>query len=128
MQIYKDIRGKPGQPIARLTPLGWTCVGAFNDTHPTSVTTHFARTYFVHSQVVTEDVDTVLRQFWEVDNGGMDITSTLTTEERIAVGMVDNSIGFCGGCYQVAIPWKEKRLFLPDNYKIAFQRLQNLLN
>ena len=25
---FKDIRGKPGQPIARLTPLGWTCVGA----------------------------------------------------------------------------------------------------
>ena len=22
----KDISGKPGQPIARLTPLGWTCV------------------------------------------------------------------------------------------------------
>ena len=24
---FKDIRGKLGQPIARLTPLGWTCIG-----------------------------------------------------------------------------------------------------
>ena len=23
----KDINGKPGQPISRLTPRGWTCVG-----------------------------------------------------------------------------------------------------
>ena len=25
---FKDVRGKPGQPVARLTPLGWTCIGA----------------------------------------------------------------------------------------------------
>ena len=23
----QDIRGKPGEPVARLTPLGWTCIG-----------------------------------------------------------------------------------------------------
>ena len=23
----QEVRGRPGQPIARLTPLGWTCVG-----------------------------------------------------------------------------------------------------
>ena len=25
---FKDIKDKPGQPLARLTPLGWTCVDA----------------------------------------------------------------------------------------------------
>ena len=25
----KDIRGKPGEPIARLTPLEWTCIGKY---------------------------------------------------------------------------------------------------
>jgi hypothetical protein len=28
---YRDVRGKPGVPIARLTPLGWTCIGNPND-------------------------------------------------------------------------------------------------
>ncbi len=23
----KEIRGRPGEPVARLTPLGWTCIG-----------------------------------------------------------------------------------------------------
>ena len=27
---YHDIKGKPGEPVARLTPLGWTCVGNQN--------------------------------------------------------------------------------------------------
>ena len=24
---FQDIQGAPGQPVARLTPLGWTCIG-----------------------------------------------------------------------------------------------------
>ena len=28
----KDIRGKPDQTIARLTPLGWSCIGTLNKT------------------------------------------------------------------------------------------------
>ena len=27
----QDVRGEPGQPIARLTPLGWTCVGLVDE-------------------------------------------------------------------------------------------------
>lgn len=23
----EEIRGRPGEPVARLTPLGWTCIG-----------------------------------------------------------------------------------------------------
>ena len=38
VDLHRDTRGKPGQPIARLTPLGWTCVGALPDLY-TSVQT-----------------------------------------------------------------------------------------
>ena len=24
----RDVRGQPGEPVARLTPLGWTCIGS----------------------------------------------------------------------------------------------------
>ena len=53
---FKDIRGKPGQPVARLTPLGWTYVGALNDAHHNGPKTHFGRTYFVSDQT----------QFWKL--------------------------------------------------------------
>lgn len=44
----------------------------------------------------------------------------------MVVAKVEESVKFIDGHYQVAIPWKENKLSLPDNYKIAFQRLQNL--
>ena len=39
----KDIKDKPDQPISRLTPLGWMCVGALGD--KIGPMTHFATTY-----------------------------------------------------------------------------------
>ena len=129
MQIYilfKDIRGRPGQPIARLTPLEWTCIGALSDVYLSDPKTHFTRTYFASDQVTMEDLNVVLRQFWEIDSGGAESIPTLTVEDKMVVEKVEKSIKFIDGHYQVAIPWKENKLSLSDNYKLALQRLQNL--
>ena len=42
----KDIRGKPGELIARLTPLGWTCIGNPNKTTTSWHQNQYTRTYF----------------------------------------------------------------------------------
>ena len=57
----QDVRGEPGRPIARITPLGWTCVGQVDEQQ--DCTTNFARTYFAIDET---DVSTVLQKFWEV--------------------------------------------------------------
>ena len=88
--------------------------------------TYFARTYFSSDQVTVEDVNVVFRQFWEIESGGVESLPTLTTEEKMVVKKVEKSIRFIDGHYQIAIPWKENKLSLPDNFKMAFQRLQNL--
>ena len=44
---YRDIRGKPGEPIARLTPLGCTCISGSNGG---ALQTNVERTYFTHGQ------------------------------------------------------------------------------
>ena len=31
---FKDVRGQPGEPVARLTPLGWTCTGTVRPNFP----------------------------------------------------------------------------------------------
>ena len=41
-----NIRGKPGMPIARLTPLGWTCIGNPNNTTTNWHQNQHTRTYF----------------------------------------------------------------------------------
>ena len=45
-----EVSGRPGEPVARLTPLGWTCIGnPYSAKIPTSLT-HFAYTCFVRGQ------------------------------------------------------------------------------
>ena len=123
---FKDVRGKPGQHIAKLTPLGWTYVGALNDGHQNSPKTHFARTYFVSDQTAMEEVNTVLCQFWEIDNSGVESLPAMTLEEKMVMEQTERSIKFCDGHYQIAIPWKQSNFLLPDNYNMVFQQLQNL--
>ena len=123
---FKDIKGEPGQPIARLTPLGWTCVGDLGETDQHSVTTNFARTYFVSEQTAIEDVNVVLRRFWEIDNSGIESLPVVTKEEKLVLEKAGKSIKFSEGQYQIAIPWKEEKLQLPNNFRMALQRLQSL--
>ena len=58
----------------------------------------------------------------------MESASVLTIEEKMAVKKVERSVKFIEGRYQVAIPWRDNlnKLSLSDNYKMAFQRLQNI--
>ena len=117
---FKNIQGKLGQPIARLTLLGWTCIGALSEIHLNDSKTYFARTYFVSNQVTVEDVNGVLHQFWEIDSSGVENLPILSVEEKMIVEKVERSIELSDGHYQVAIPWKEDKLPLPDNYKMTF--------
>jgi len=123
---YRDTRGTLGQPITRLTPLGWTCVGASYNFPQSGLSTHFARTYFPSDQIGEESVDLVLRQFWHVDSGGVCSLPVMTAEDRMVLDRIQNSIEFVNGHYQVAIPWQEVGSSIPNNYKMATEQLQKL--
>ena len=123
---FKDIRGEPGEPITRLTPLGWTCVGALSQIDSSNVTTNFIRTYFISEQVTVEEVNTVLRQFWEIDSSGITDLPFVSKEEQLLLEKSEKSIKFTEGHYQIALPWKQEMLQLPNNYRMALNRLENL--
>jgi hypothetical protein len=54
----KEVRGKPGEPIARLTPLGWTSIGPFQE-NP-----HTHMSFFVHEE---RQLDCLVKQMWEME-------------------------------------------------------------
>ena len=95
---------------------------------------HFGRQNWSHNslcfttdQIVSENVDFVLRKFWEIDNCGMESLPVLSRNEKLVSENDKHSIKFVHDHYQIAIPWKEDhRLSIPDSYKMAYQRLQNL--
>lgn len=70
-----DIRGEHGRPIARLGPLGWTCIGATD----TSVgRTHVIQTLFSQDPLSSRSpcckLDQSMKRFWEVETCGTEIT------------------------------------------------------
>ena len=99
---FKDVKGRPGEPMARLTPLGWTCVGPASTQRSGGVQT----TYFVREQQENSDeISNLLRRFWEIQNYG---TSTefhpWTTDEKASLEKLEESIKYVDGKYQVTIP------------------------
>ena len=125
----KDIRGNPGEPVARLTPLGWTCVGPMEG-QSQDIRTNYVRTYFVTNEIDNVDmneVNTTLRRFWETDNSGIDDNQeVLSAEDNLILNKAQQSIQFIDGHYRIAIPWRGEKVSLLNNYPMALRRLQNL--
>ena len=120
---YRDVRGKPGEPIARLTPLGWTCIGNPNDGQEQTL---YNRTYFVHDLENHGDIDNIVKKFWEIENVKTQVENLiLNNEEKQALAKVEHSLNFHDGHYEVGVPWKDNAPELPDNYRMALRRLEN---
>ena len=124
---FKDVKGRLGEPVARLTPLGWTCMGSASTQRSGCLQTNFTHTYFVREQQENSDeISNLLRRFWEIENYG---TATefhpLTTDEKASLEKLEESIGYVDGRYQVAIPWKDDEPALPNNYEMALRRILN---
>ena len=62
---FRDVRGNPGQPVARLTPLGWTCVGPTGE-EQVCEKTNFARTYFSTGEVEINEMNVMFRKLTAV--------------------------------------------------------------
>ena len=123
---FRDVRGAPGQPVAWLAPLDWTCIGPVKSSKQVNVNTNFAHTYFSAGQVDMEKINLMLQKFWEVDTSGTEPGSLLSHEDKLVVEMAGKSIKYNEGKYEIAIPWKEKFTSLQNNLEIAEKRLYNL--
>ena len=88
---HVDLRGKSGGNIARLGPLGWSCIGAPDKNEAASTRSHVIRALFTKEPVWSVgresccDVDNSLKRFWEIEKSGTERTDrlVLTVEERL---------------------------------------------
>ena len=56
----KEVRGEPGEPIARLTPLGWTCIGLLSSFRRSDIANV---TYFMSEEL---QLNSLVKQMWEL--------------------------------------------------------------
>ena len=130
---FVDVRGQAGEPVARLGPLGWTCVGRPNSREESGSRTHIIRTLLTREAGqgcgvgVCCGLEQTLKRFWEVENSGTEASDLLvcTEVEKLALQKVSSSVQYKNERYRIAVPWKEQRPQLPNNRQIAESRLRS---
>ena len=116
---YHDIKGQPGEPVARLTPLGSTCVG--NPNQNCEYSSNFS-TFFIRNEKDTDSLNTTLNKVREVDEFPTSVVHHVKPEDKSCLEQKETSIQFENGH---SIPWKEKTTELHNNYSQAVNRLKN---
>ena len=113
----EDVRGRPGEPIARLTQLGWTCIGN-PELQASQAQANF--TFLVND---SNELNNLVQRFWDVDDSKE--IQIVKPEEKIARDMVAEALTFEDGHYGVRLPWKTKDHDLPNNFTMPMHHLQN---
>ena len=99
----QERKGKSGEPIARLTPLGWTCVGHINGLMQRSVQTNFIRTYNT-KEIELQEINGTLAKFWEIQSAADNVGRTMNEDDKDTLDLVSKSFRYENGKYQVQIP------------------------
>ncbi|KAJ8038757.1 hypothetical protein HOLleu_16272 [Holothuria leucospilota] len=122
----RDVCGKPGEPVARLARLGWTCIGCPVKEKDAKSHTNFMRTYFTHHNDVMAELNSTMRQFWETETLGTTPKALkLNSKEQAVIAKVKSTLVYKNGRYQVGVQWKGECNDLPDNKEMAIKRLEN---
>ena len=130
--LHKAVKEVAGsnlcEPLARLTPLGWTCIGkACSKSKVRQMSVHVNKvSMFVPDQKEIEDINTNVKKFWEIE----DIQSQekmMSKDDRVIYEETVESLIKTEDKtrFQVDIPWNQRVKHLTNNYNQALSRLKN---
>ena len=114
----EGVTGKPGEPIARLTPLGWTCIGRL-EIKTDTVQTNF--TFLVNQDL--HELNNPVRRFWDIEEPKE--IQIVKQEKKLTEITLAETQTFEDDCNSVSSLRKTKDHKLPNNFEMAFDRLQN---
>ena len=121
----QEVHGTPGQPIARLTPLGWTCIGRVPSSNKRNECFMASISYSYHCSYQNDSLTDILKRTWEIDSQGL--TSTDMSPKDVKIDKrTEETIRLENGRYQIGIPWKKDEPRLPQNWHMAANRLQTI--
>ena len=125
---YKEARGREGEPIARRTPLGWTCVGYPEGNIDLDVYTNFSQMTSFTVNISGSDVDEInstLKKLLDIDSAGiLNQKTVLDADDKIALKKAEKSFRFIDGRYEIRIPWKKEFYQMVNNHKTAMKRFK----
>ncbi|CAB4015211.1 Hypothetical predicted protein [Paramuricea clavata] len=124
----EEIPSLHGEPVARRTPLGWTCVGPCQRNIALSeVRSHYAF-HIAMKEDEGDNLDCTLQRVWDLESIALvpRREETSTPDDLEAEKKVANSLRYVNCRYEVGIPWKKNEAQLENNYNLAYKRLETL--
>ncbi|XP_059616178.1 uncharacterized protein LOC132261395 [Phlebotomus argentipes] len=117
INLPQILKGEPGEPVAQLTIFGWVVGGPISGPL-NSITSLHTR---------CEDLDDLLKRFWEVDNSNLEKKPILTAEESACEEhFTKTHTRDDTGRYVVKLPFKEEHKPLGNSTTTALARFQSL--
>ncbi|XP_062712096.1 uncharacterized protein LOC134289727 [Aedes albopictus] len=115
--------GRPGEPIAAKSRLGWTVYGSSQDR--TAETKHSF--HICECQDDDQSVHELVEQFFSVESLGiMHVPRVESEEEQRANRILKETTKRIGQRFQTGLLWKYDYFEFPDSYPMAVRRLQCL--
>ena len=114
----EEVRDRPGEPVARLAPLRWTCIGNPFPADIPTLQTHFAWTYLVRDQSEIGELNSTLKRIWKVEEKPLlNVPHIVKMEEKQAIQTVEKSTQYDSdqNMYRLSITWKEDKPRLSEN-------------
>ena len=122
-EVWNEKQPSEG-PIARLTPLGWTCSYVRSLSLKTKDSVGPYNTYTTTQ--VQQNLGDQLKAFWELSHIGLtfDTNKALSEKDLLAQKKVEDSIHLNdNGHYVVSVPWKNDKPELPYNREAVSKRM-----
>ena len=115
-------RGKPNEPFAIRSCLGWSVLGGSVG----AASKHLFNLNFVSAEDTSLCCQLV--DFWRVEFCGTlkETHHTMSVEDHKALKIINNTISFADGNYQMGLLWKHEDPHLPFNRSLAETRLKAL--
>ncbi|XP_052806575.1 uncharacterized protein LOC128235822 [Mya arenaria] len=119
----EEIVGEPNSPIARLTPLGWTCIGPVKNQNYKDTCLYTFNTVQCTSEL--HQIDETLKRFWETE--AIENRPKMNSEEVKSLKIVEDTLEYNeeNKRYTVSIPWKDNKKDLVINYEHAMKRFEH---
>ncbi|XP_053385782.1 uncharacterized protein LOC128550562 [Mercenaria mercenaria] len=119
----REVNGPVGSPSARLTPLGWTCVGPILEKE--NEVSMF--TFHINSEPFDCEINETLRKCWELENVETEQVMYISRENEKVMNLMKSELQYDQKLhrYEVPVPWKENKSELSNNYNMAYDRLKS---
>ena len=128
-EIHRSLEecpGKPGQPIATKTPLGWICIGSLSKPTEEAVLMSYNCIHSMQGNE-TSDIGGMVQKFWENESTGMSREDEYCSDDREALRIAEESfIKLPDDQYQIAMRWENDPKDLPDNYERVYKQLVSI--